>query len=43
MVNFAHLPDSEAEERKYDGSSRYSFALAQDLEPKVPDCARAPV
>ena len=41
LVSSARLLILMPEERKYCGSSRHSFALVQDLEPKVPDCARA--
>ena len=40
LVSSARLPILKPEETKYCGSSRHSL-LVQDLEPKVPDCARA--
>ena len=41
LVSSARLPVLKPEERKYCGSSGHSLVLAQDLEPKVPDYARA--
>ena len=40
-VSSTRLSFLKPEEMKYCESSRHSFALVQDLEPKVPDCARA--